>query len=85
MAYLTKDKCGLIQLWNNKPELSKNKDIWVAWINKNNYKNEVAVDVTANDYFRHLFDMHVPPCCVDIELKYKVVSYGKHGKCSLCY
>ena len=30
MAYLTKDKCGLIQLWNNKPELSKNKDIWIA-------------------------------------------------------
>ena len=80
MAYLTKDKSGLIQLWNNKPELSKNKDIWVAWVDKKNYKNEVAVDVTANDYFRHLFDMHVSPCCVDIELKYKVVSYGKINK-----
>ena len=85
MAYLSKDKYGLVQLWNNKPELSKNKDIWIAWIDRKNNKNEVAVDVTANDYFRHLFDIHVPPCCVNIELKYKVVSYGKHGKCSIRY
>ena len=73
MAYLTKDGSGLVQLWNNKPELSKNKDIWIAWIDKKACKNEVAVDVTANDYFRHLFDIHVSPCCIDIQLKYKLI------------
>ena len=73
MAYLTKDKSGLIQLWNNKPELSKNKDVWLAWVDRDNGKNEVGIDVTSNDYFRHLFDIYKAPCCVNIELKYKLM------------
>ena len=73
MAYLTKDKSGLIQLWNNKPELTKNKSSWLAWIDKNSYKNEIGIDVTSNNYFRALFDIHKSPCCLDIELKYKLI------------
>lgn len=73
MAYLTKDKSGLIQLWNNKPELTKNKSSWLAWIDKNNYKNEIGIDVTSNNYFRELFDRYKVPCCLDIELKYKLI------------
>ena len=71
MAYLTKDNTGLVQLWNNKPELAN--DIWIAWIDKENYKNEIGIDVTNNNYFRNLFSIHKTPCCLDIEIKYKVL------------
>ena len=61
MIYLTKDKSGLVQLWNNKPELAN--DIWLAWIDKSEGKNEVAIDVTSNDYLRSLFnDDEIPAC-----------------------
>ena len=69
MAYLTKDKSGLVQLWNNKPELSKDKSMWLAWIDKINGKNEVGIDVTSNDYFRSLFTKHKIPCSASIILK----------------
>lgn len=73
MAYLTKDKFGLIQLWNNKPELSKDKSIWLAWTDKVNYRNEIGIDVTANDYFRDLFSRYKVPHCVSIVLEYKEI------------
>lgn len=71
MAYLTKDNAGLVQLWNNKPEFAN--DMWFAWINKKSYKNEIGVDVTNNNYFRNLFSIHKTPCCVEIEVKYKLL------------
>lgn len=73
MAYLTKDKQGLIQLWNNKPQLSKDRSTWLAWINHNDNKNEIGIDVTSNNYFRNLFTIYKSPCCVSIELKYKLI------------
>ena len=39
-AYITKDKHGLVQLWNNKPEFNEVMDCWFAWIDKG-YNNEV--------------------------------------------
>ena len=52
MAYLTIDKFGVVQLWNHKPEYNKKMKCWQAWIKKG-YFNEVAIDITANDYFRN--------------------------------
>lgn len=71
MAYLTIDKSGLVQLWNNQPELAN--DIWLAWIDKSNYKNEIGIDVTSNDYFRNLFTADEVPCCISISLQCKIL------------
>lgn len=64
MAYLTKDMSGLIQLWNNKPELCN--DIWCAWIDKTMSKNEIGIDVTCNEYFNSLFGNIPAPICISI-------------------
>lgn len=50
-AYITKDKNGIVQLWNNKPEYNVIVGCWQAWIKKG-YHNEVPIDITANDFFR---------------------------------
>lgn len=78
MAYLTKDKSGLIQLWNNKPELSKDKSMWLAWVDKANSKNEIGIDVTSNNYFRNLFTRHKIPCCLSI-IKSLVIEVTKEN------
>ena len=70
MSYITKDTTGLVQLWNNKPELANG--IWVAWIVKKSGKNEIGIDVTNNNYFKNLFSRYKTPCCVvikDIRIK----------------
>lgn len=65
MIYLTKDNTGLVQLWNNKPELANG--IWVAWINKKSGKNEIGIDITNNNYFKNLFSRYKTPYCVVIK------------------
>lgn len=52
MAYITKAKDGLVQLWNNKPKYNSKADLWFAWIVKGE-ENEVGIDITANNYFRN--------------------------------
>lgn len=73
MAYLSKDNSGLVQLWSNKPEYNKYAEAWQAWIDHENNKNEVGIDVTNNRYFRHLFDIYDTPTCLDITLKVKEI------------
>lgn len=50
-AYITKDKNGIAQLWNNKPEYNQVMQCWQAWITKG-YINEVPIDVTSIDLMR---------------------------------
>ena len=59
-AYITKDKYGLVQLWNNKPEFNKIMNCWAAWIIPGR-QNEVAVDITANNCFRNNITFETSP------------------------
>lgn len=69
MAYLTKDRSGLTQLWNNKPEYNEKKWCFQAWLpGKEGYHNEVAIDVTSNEYFYHLFDGLKLPSMIEITI-----------------
>lgn len=52
MAYITKAKDGLVQLWNNKPSYNETFDIWIGWIIEGE-ENEVGIDITGNDTFRN--------------------------------
>ena len=65
MAYLTKDKHGLVQLWNNKPKFNEVMDCWIAWITEG-YHNEVAVDITANDTFRENITFDASPKQIEL-------------------
>ena len=74
MAYLTKDSTGLIQLWNNKPMYNKEAGWFYAWLpGKVGIHNEIAVDVTNNDYFRDLFITETAPSCAEITLRVKFI------------
>lgn len=67
-AYLTKNKDGIVFLWNNKPEYNKYGEFYMAWeAGHEGEWNEVGIDVTANEYFRNIFPTE-PPCAVKIEL-----------------
>lgn len=59
-AYITKDKHGLVQLWNNKPKFNEVMDCWIAWIEEGRF-NEVAVDVTANNLLRESATFETSP------------------------
>lgn len=75
MAYITKDTTGLVQLWNNKPEYNHVMNCFQAWI-KRGYYNEVAVDITANNYFNDMFkneDIDLPCCYEILETKQKSI------------
>ena len=69
-AYLTKDNSGLVQLWNNEPELVNG--CWQAWIIKG-VNNEVGIDVTGNDYFRNVFTHYERPACLNIMVMYEPI------------
>lgn len=64
-AYITKDKQGIVQLWNNKPEFNELMNCWVGWIIKG-YNNEVAVDVTANSCLRESVTFETSPKEINI-------------------
>lgn len=67
-AYLTKNKNGIVFLWNNKPEYNKYLESYMAWQSGHEGEwNEVGIDVTANEYFRNIFTTE-PPCAIKIEL-----------------
>lgn len=67
-AYLTKNKDGIVFLWNNKPEYNKYLESYMAWeAGYEGERNEVGIDVTANEYFRNIFPTE-PPCAIKIEL-----------------
>lgn len=59
-SYITKDKTGLVQLWNNKPEYNEVVDMWIGWVDKGRI-NEIAVDVTANEYLRNNITFETSP------------------------
>lgn len=59
-AYITKDKSGLVQLWNNKPEFNKHTGCWQSWIIKG-ISNEVGIDITNNDLFREKITFDISP------------------------
>ncbi len=59
-AYITKDKTGLVQLWNNKPNYNHIVNMWIGWIEKGRI-NEVPIDITANDYFRNNITFETSP------------------------
>ena len=63
-AYITKDKFGLVQLWNNKPEYNNEMGCWQAWI-KEGYYNEIAIDVTANNLFREMVTFESSPKSIE--------------------
>lgn len=65
-AYLTKDKQGLVQLWNNKPEWNEFGQCFIGWIKKGEW-NEVAVDITANEYFRELVIFETSPKLIKLQ------------------
>lgn len=67
-AYLTKNITGTVFLWNNKPEYNKYLESYIAWeAGYEGERNEVGIDVTANEYFRNIFPTE-PPCAIKIEL-----------------
>lgn len=68
MAYITRTKSGLIQLWNNKPKYNKKVDCYYAWIDEENNKNEIAIEVNNNDSIRKLFDTTDNNCCFKINI-----------------
>ena len=70
MAYITKTKSGLIQLWTNKPEYNEETDCYYAWIDRENNKNEIAIEVTNNDYIRNNVEYtgEIAPCCFELEI-----------------
>lgn len=72
MAYLTKDKTGLVQLWNNKPEWSIEGECFYARKVPNEV-NEIGIDVTENKYFRELFLLEEEPCIAEIFIKYDIL------------
>lgn len=59
-AYITKDKHGLVQLWNNKPYYNEVVDMWIGWKEKGRI-NEVAIDVTDNNYIRSNITFETSP------------------------
>lgn len=68
MAYLTKDKSNLIQLWNNKPSYDFSHGIFYAWKKgKEGIDNEVAIDVTNNERLSSLLQFNTPPVCIRFE------------------
>lgn len=68
MVYITRSKSGLIQLWNNKPKYNKKVDCYYAWIDRENNKNEIAIEVNNNDYIRKLFGTMDNNCCFKVDI-----------------
>ena len=67
MAYLTKDKSNLIQLWNNKPSYNFSHGIFYAWKKgKEGIDNEIAIDVSNNEKLSNLFIFLTPPRCLKL-------------------
>lgn len=64
-AYITKDKFGLVQLWNNKPEYNNAMRCWQAWI-KEGYYNEIGIDITANNLFRESVTFENSPRIIEL-------------------
>lgn len=59
MAYITKAKDGLVQLWNNKPSYNDTCDIWYAWLKEG--ENEVGIDITRNNTLRNRVTFETSP------------------------
>lgn len=72
MAYVTKDKSNLIQLWNNKPSYSSSNGIFYAWKQGlEGIDNEISIDVSNNKSFVELVLRFDAP----IRLQIKSIDY----------
>lgn len=73
-AYLTKNTNGIVFLWNNKPEYNKYLESYMAWeAGHEGERNEVGIDVTANEYFRNIFPTE-PPCAIKISINFENIT-----------
>ena len=64
-AYLTKDKQGIVQLWNNNPEYNHVMKCWQGWI-KRGFYNEIPIDVTSNNLFRESVTFENSPKIIEL-------------------